>query len=391
MTKTAKRQTTPWAVIEQAPLASALADLKSVVDARNTVPILANLALVADPVRSRVSLSGTDMDRRLEIGVDARVETAWSTTLPAHAFAALVAKLPKGCEVRLELDSGAHRIRVSAGRTVVDLPVLPVGDVPVLEGLEGEDAVEVAPAPDAWLDLQAFVSTAVSTEETRYYLNGIFLHPHKGGLRAVATDGHRLMLAELAVAAGEGGQESGIIVPRQTLPLITTLAKAARTADLPLVMRWSDTRLEVEAGSRRLLSKLIDGDFPDYERVIPKGQLRTLRVDPRELRGAVERVSVVTSDKSRALTVELEPGEERPLRLSVASPEIGYANEPVAGVLAGSDAPLRTGFNAKYLLDALGVAGGEEVTFGLGEPAQPARLTYAAHPDRLGVLMPLRV
>jgi len=227
---------------------------------------------------------------------------------------------------------------------------------------------------------------AISTEETRYYLNGIYLHvaEDKGGghLRAVATDGHRLARVEMEVPKGAGGMP-GVIVPRKT---VGELRKLIEETEEPVEVALSDTRIRFAFDSVTLSSKLIDGNFPDYQRVIPVGNDKSMTVDRRMFAEAVDRVSTIASEKSRAVKLSLKKNS---MVLSASSPENGSASEELEVGYGGS--PIEIGFNARYLLDITGQLQGTEAEFKLADAASPTLLGDAADSTALYVLMPMRV
>jgi DNA polymerase-3 subunit beta len=223
---------------------------------------------------------------------------------------------------------------------------------------------------------------AISTEETRYYLNGIYLHAHNGVLRAVATDGHRLALSEMDIPQGAQGLP-GVIVPRKTIAEIRRLIDGG---DADVSISVSEAKIRFTYGSAVLTSKLIDGTFPDYDRVIPKGNTKELTIDNKIFASAVDRVSTISAEKSRSVKLSLTADS---LALAVNNPEHGQANEDL--MVDYSAEPLEIGFNAKYLLDVTGQIEGRDATFFLDSPASPALVKDPEDPASLFVLMPLRV
>jgi len=223
---------------------------------------------------------------------------------------------------------------------------------------------------------------AISTEETRYYLNGIYVHAHDGALRAVATDGHRLALAEMDIPPGAEGLP-GVIIPRKTVAEIRRLIDGG---DADVSLSVSEAKIRFHYGSAVLTSKLIDGTFPDYERVIPKGNEKELTIDNKVFADAVDRVATISAEKSRSIKISLTQDN---LALTVNNPESGNAHEEL--MVDYSADPLEIGFNAKYLLDVANQIEGRDATFFLDSPASPALVKDAEDPGALFVLMPLRV
>jgi DNA polymerase-3 subunit beta len=258
-----------------------------------------------------------------------------------------------------------------------DFPDLAAGDLPVSFALPAETLKKL-------IDRTQF---AISTEETRYYLNGIFFHVMGEGaaakLRAVATDGHRLAKAEVAAPAGSIGMP-GIIVPRKTVGEIQKLLEdpAAEVA-----IGLSDTKIRLQIGDLVLTSKLIDGTFPDYERVIPKGNDKVLTLDKAEFKSAVDRVSTISSDRGRAVKLSLA-GDK--MVLAVNNPDSGSATDELA--VGYESEPLDIGFNSKYLLDIADQLTGDEAVFRLADPGSPTLIQESGDAgDAIYVLMPMRV
>ncbi|MEK1932056.1 MAG: DNA polymerase III subunit beta, partial [Pararhizobium sp.] len=227
---------------------------------------------------------------------------------------------------------------------------------------------------------------AISTEETRYYLNGIYIHTieSKGQLklRAVATDGHRLARADLEAPAGSEGMP-GIIIPRKT---VSELQKLVDNPDVIVTVEVSDAKIRLTIGSIIMTSKLIDGTFPDYQRVIPTNNDKELKIDCQSFAQAVDRVSTISSERGRAVKLALSDGQ---LTLTVNNPDSGSATEELP---VGYDSdPLEIGFNAKYLLDITAQLSGTDAVFMLADPGSPTLVRDMAGDDALYVLMPMRV
>ncbi|HQP18721.1 MULTISPECIES: DNA polymerase III subunit beta [Phenylobacterium] len=368
--------------IERAALLKALGHVQSAVERRNTIPILSNVLLSAD--RDRLTFSATDLDMEIIDETLAQVDQPGQITAPAHTLYEIVRKLPEGADVSLSFTGEDPRLTVAAGRSRFNLPVLPAGDFPVMssEGLSGRIGVDVG-------DLIRLIDKtrfAISTEETRYYLNGLYLHTVvEGGsqkLRAVATDGHRLALAEMAAPEGSAGAP-GVIVPRKTVSEARRLLEdAGETVDLQV----SAQKVRFEFGGAALTSKVIDGNFPDYVRVIPRDNDRVMMVDNKLFAKAVDRVATISAEKSRSVRMAIEPGR---IILTVRNMEAGQAVEELEVDYGGESFELS--FNARYLLDVTDQIGGELAEFRFGGPNDPALVLDPTDPDVRYVLMPLRV
>ncbi|CAO3414889.1 DNA polymerase III subunit beta [Azospirillum doebereinerae] len=372
--------------IERAALLRSLGHVQSVVERRNTIPILSNVLLRARD--GELSLAATDMDLEIVETVPATVGRPGGTTAPAHTLYDIVRKLPDGSQVELDIPGDGTVLTLRAGRSQFKLSCLPVEDFPQLSGGELKHNFAVSAA-----DLRGLVDRtrfAISTEETRYYLNGIYLHAAKSKtngadlpvLRAVATDGHRLARVEMPLP--EGAESiPGVIVPRKTVNEIRKLIDEA--ADR-IELSMSDNKIRFGFDSVTVTSKLIDGTFPDYERVIPVGNDKVMEVDAKLFAAAVDRVATISTEKSRAVKLALVRGS---LTLSATSPEAGSATEELE--VNYQEGPLEIGFNSRYLLDITQQIEGEGARFTLADAASPTIIRDVADQTALYVLMPMRV
>ncbi|HXQ67818.1 MAG TPA: DNA polymerase III subunit beta [Alphaproteobacteria bacterium] len=368
--------------IERAALLRSLAHVQSVVERRNTIPILANVLMQAKA--GSVGLTATDMDLEIVESAPAEIAQEGSTTAPAHTFYDIVRKLPEGAQVRLEAAGERSQLLIKCGRSQFTLQTLPPEDFPVMTG--GELPTEFSLAAGELRSLIDRTSFAISTEETRYYLNGIYLHGAEQDkvkfLRAAATDGHRLARVEMALPAGGEGMP-GVIVPRKT---VIEVRKLIDTTEAPVAIGLSETRIRFGFDDTVLTSKLIDGTFPDYERVIPQHNDKVLEVDRTEFANAVDRVSTISTEKSRAVKLSLADGT---LTLSASSPEAGSATEELE--VKYNAGAIEIGFNSRYLLDITKQIEGEGARFEMSDAASPTVVRDVADQSALYVLMPMRV
>jgi DNA polymerase-3 subunit beta len=369
-------------VIERGELLSALGHVTSVVERRTTIPILSNVLLRASG--KALELKATDLEREVIEEARAEVGAPGAVTVPAHVLHDIVRKLPEGSQVDIRRDSEKERLTLAAGQARFALQTLGPEDFPDLNAGDLVHNFEIAAGDlKRLLDKTRF---AISTEETRYYLNGIFFHIAESGtkamLRAVATDGHRLAQAELARPKGADGMP-GVIIPRKT---VHELHRLIEESSETVTVGVSPAKVRFEIGAVTLTSKLIDGTFPDYGRVIPQGNDKEMKVRNDEFMSAVDRVSTIASERGRA--VKLSMGNDK-LMLSVNNPEGGSATEEIA--VAYSAAPLEIGFNARYLLDIAGQLEGEEARFFLADAGSPTMIKDAGDDAALYVLMPMRV
>lgn len=369
-------------VIERGELLRALGHVTSVVERRTTIPILSNVLLRAKD--AKLSFKATDLEREVVEAVGADVSAPGAVTVPAHILHDIVRKLPDGSEVEIKTDAEKERLTITAGQARFALQTLAPEDFPDVSAGEMSHTFDLSAA-----DLKRLIEKtrfAISTEETRYYLNGIYLHTAKSGkgenLRAVATDGHRLAQVELDLPKGAAGMP-GVIVPRKTVHELHRLIEASGDT---VHVGVSQAKIRFEIGTVTLTSKLIDGTFPDYERVIPQGNDKVLKVPNAEFMSAVDRVSTIASERGRAVKLNIAPDK---LVLSVNNPDGGSATEEI-GVEYKSP-PLEIGFNARYLLDIAGQLEGDEASFMLADPASPTMVRDTGDKTALYVLMPMRV
>ncbi len=368
--------------IERGALLKAVSQAQSVVERRNTIPILANVLIEAEG--EHVQFRATDLDIEVVDKTIAQVERAGSTTVSAVTLHEIVRKLPDGALVTLIDDSAKGRLTVEAGRSNFSLATLPKEDFPVMASSEYESNF-TAPAPvlRRLFDKSKF---AISTEETRYYLNGVYMHvaDSDGGkvLRCVATDGHRLARIDADLPDGTTDMP-GVIVPRKT---VGELRKLLEDDDVQIAVSVSETKIRFATPEITLTSKVIDGTFPDYQRVIPAGNTRRLEVDASEFAKAVDRVSTVSSERSRAVKLSLD--EDR-LVLSVNSPDSGAAEEELA--VAYGDERLEIGFNAKYLLEIASQVDRENAVFMFNSSGDPTLMREGNDTTAVYVVMPMRV
>jgi len=374
--------------IERAALLKALGHVQSVVERRNTIPILSNVLLSAD--NGKVSFSATDLDMEITDQSPARIDGTGQITAPAHTLYEIVRKLPEGADVTLSYTGEDPRLMVQAGRSRFNLPVLPAGDFPVMssDGLS-------EPVPIDTNDLIRLIDKtrfAISTEETRYYLNGLYLHAvvedNQPKLRAVATDGRRLALAEMPAPEGFVGAP-GVIVPRKT---INEARRLMDDAGEQIVLGVSAQKVRFHFDHAAMTSKVIDGSFPPYERVIPRDNKRVLTLDNALFAAAVDRVATISTEQSRAVKLSIEAGR---MTLTVRNMDAGQAVEELEVDYEGE--PFEIGFNARYILDVTGQIGGETAEFRFAEQAGPSATildpTLVLDPTDAGVqyvLMPLR-
>lgn len=362
--------------LDRAVLLKALEPAQRVVERRNTIPILGNLLF--DAKGGALVISATDLDILLRCTVPAEIAEPGALTLPAARLYDIVRKLPDG--VSVSFDGNEQSCTVRSGRSRFQMQTLPESDFPDISAGELPHSFTLTPATIATLiDSTRF---AICTEETRYYLGGIFLHHRDGKLFAVATDGHRLARYRLDAPAGSEAMP-GIILPRKTVEQIKTLAAGAK-AEIEVAL--SSTKIRFTIGDTVLTSKLIDGTYPDYQRVIPQANGRVATLDRPLLAAASDRVATISSERGRAVKLSFA---STGLALSVTNPDAGEARDEVDCEWEGDG--FEIGFNAKYLAESLAVVGGDTVQIQLSEPGAPAIIQSGDDADLLTVLMPMRI
>jgi DNA polymerase-3 subunit beta len=369
---------------DRATLLKALAHIQSVAEKRNTIPILANVLIAVR--EGGLSFTATDMEIAVVEEVAASATRNGATTAPAATIYDIVRKLPEGAEVELDHAGGDAQLTLRAGRFATSLHVLPVEDFPSMTAGQLPHRFHLpALVLRGLIDRTRF---AISTEETRYYLNGIFLHSVESDgqrmLRAVATDGHRLARVEEALPEGAETMP-GVIVPRKT---VGELRKLLDEANGGVEIALSDTRIQFKVGTITLTSKLIDGTFPEYDRVIPRDNDKILRVGKKDFADAVGRVAAISSERSRPVKIALQKDL---LTLSASSPDQGTAAEELDGDrVQYVSGPLEIGFQARYLNDITDQIT-DQVEFRFADGSAPTIVRDAADESALYVLMPMRV
>ncbi len=368
--------------IERAVLVKAAAQAQSVVERRNTIPILANVLI--ETSADGVSFRATDLDTEIVDRAPAQVERPGATTVSASMLNDIARKLPDGSLVTISVEGASDRLSVQAGRSNFSLATLPREDFPVMSSTEyAANFTAPAPALRRLFDKSKF---AISNEETRYYLNGVYMHVAQSedgtALRCVATDGHRLARIDAPLPSGAADMP-GVIVPRKT---VNELRKLLDDDDAEIAVSVSETKVRFATPTLTLTSKVIDGTFPDYARVIPASNTRELKVDAGDFAKAVDRVATVSSERSRAVKLALD--EDR-LVLSVNSPDSGAADEELP--VAYADEPLEIGFNAKYLHEIASQIERENAVFLFNGSGDAALIREGDDDSAVYVVMPMRV
>jgi DNA polymerase-3 subunit beta len=373
------------ATIERATLLRCLSHIQSVVERRNTIPILSNVLIEAGE-GSAVKIMATDLDLQVvETMSAASVESPGAITVSAHLLFDIARKLPDGSQVSIE--TADNRMAVKAGRSRFSLPTLPRDDFPVI--VEGDLPTSFEVPARTLAELIDRTRFAISTEETRYYLNGIFLHVSEEDrpvLKAAATDGHRLARYTIDQPDGAEGMPD-VIVPRKAVAELRKLLEESLDGSVQVDLSASKIRFTLGGeGGVVLTSKLIDGTFPDYSRVIPTGNDKLLKLDPKSFYEGVDRVATIATEKTRAVKMGLEADK---VTLSVTSPDNGTAAEELAADYSSEG--FEIGFNANYLKDILSQIDSDTVEMHLADAGAPTLIRKDEKSPALYVLMPMRV
>ncbi len=370
--------------IERSTLLKGLAHAQSVVEKRNTVPILANVMLQAEG--DVLILTATDLDMEIRLNLAARVTSNGSVTVPAHMFYDIVRKLPDGAQVALRHVVDESRLQIIAGRARFALPVLDAVDFPLMSFADSTQTLSMASS--VWQRLIDKTRFAISTEEARYYLNGIYLHiftPPEGEplVRAVATDGHRLAQCDF-LAPSNVGTIPGIIIPRKAVAELRKVLEEDATADVLI----ADTKIRVRCGDITLTSKLIDGTFPDYTRVTRVAEKQTLTVNANALAQTVDRVSTISTDKVAGVKLHLR-AQRLEVEAGAGSGALGSGRDELEADYTGEEIDIA--FNARFLTEILHHIEGENALMGLNDAHTQVLLRDDSDANVLYVLMPIRV
>lgn len=368
--------------IERANLLKSLSHVQSIVEKRNTIPVLSNVRIEA--MEDGISFKATDMDTEITEIVDAKTIETGATTAPAHMLYDIVRKLSDGSDVELTFPDDKGQLTIASGKSKFSLSCIGVEDFPVISG--DKLPTNFVMAKEELKDVIDRTKFAVSTEETRYYLNGVYMHAKNEGeakvLRVVATDGHRLACVESPLPKGVENMV-GVIIPRKTVGEIRKLLDDTGADEITIAMSENKIRFTME--DITLTSKLIDGTYPDYERVIPTDNDKVLELGVKDLASAVDRVSVV-AERTRAIKMLTAKNH---VTITTSSPDLGSAQEEVEAKY-DSEA-LEIGYNFRYLLDILAEVKGDSVRISFADGSSPSVIHDTSDSSAIYVLMPMRV
>lgn len=369
-------------VIERANLLKTLSHVQSIVEKRNTIPVLSNVRIEA--LDDGISFKATDMDTEITEIVDAKIIETGATTAPAHMLYDIVRKLSDGSQVELTYPDEKGQLTIASARSKFSLSTIGVEDFPVISG--DKLPTNFIMAKDELKDVIDRTQFAVSTEETRYYLNGLYVHAKKEGassvLRTVATDGHRLACVESPLPQGAENLK-GVIIPRKTVSEIRKLLDDNSVENVTVEI--SENKVRFNLTDITLTSKLIDGTYPDYERVIPTDNDKNLELNVKDLASAVDRVSVV-AERTRAIKMLTHQNK---VTIMTSSPDLGNASEDLDAKYDSES--LEIGYNFRYLLDILAEVKGETVRISFADASSPSVIHDTSDASAIYVLMPMRV
>lgn len=357
-------------------LLATLQAIIGVVERRQTMPVLSNVLLELED--NQLRLTGTDLELELRSEMIVHGESSGRTTVPARKFHDICRGLPEGSEVHLQMDG--NRLRLRSGRSRFLLATLPAEEFPAQAELEATQEMKLTRQQLA--ELIQRTHFAMAQQDVRFYLNGLYFEFSGTTIRSVATDGHRLAMCEVE-AEQAAAENAHIIVPRKG---ITELQRLLNAGSSDLSLKFNENAIQISLGSVRLTSKLIEGRFPDYERVIPTTSDKWVTGDREELRSALQRAVILSNEKFRGVRLMLE---DRALKLQTHNPEHEEAEEELEVEYVGEK--LSIGFNVTYLLDALSAIQTEQFSLGLTSPDHSGLLLEPGNDDCKYVIMPMRL
>ena len=371
--------------INSTDLLKALSHIHGIVEVRHTLPILSNIILEAKD--DKLILSSTNLDIYCSDKIKAEVLQSGEVSVSAVTFFEIIKRLPSGSEVLMIMEEDENEITLTCGRSKFNLSTLKTDDFPIIS--DSDLSTNFVLSADELIRIIDKTKFAVSNEETRYYLNGIFLHKAERNsiqfLRAVATDGHRL--AQYDIPLPQGAEDiTGIIIPKKT---IYELRKVLDDANGDVSVSLNENKIKFSFNDLKVVSKVIDGTFPDYTKVIPQKNDKNFKTNNSDLKNAIDRVSAVAANeesKSKAIKFCIENNS---LSLSVESQSKGSANEMIDVNYSGDKVDI--GFNSKYIIDICNEVDGDEISISLSDSISPAIILDKTDENLFFVLMPMRI
>lgn len=363
--------------IQREALLKPLQMVTGVIERKHTLPILANVLLTIE--KGQIILTGTDLEIEARVSVAQKGAQEGSTTLPARKLLDIVRALPE--QVTIDLTEEKGKVTLRAGKSRFSLATLPAAEFPQVGTVQPTSVFHVTQR-----ELKRLIERtqfAMAQQDVRYYLNGLLLEIAEGQLNAVATDGHRLAMCSMDLASEGDKAPQQVIVPRKA---VQELARILEDKDQPVEVTLSANHIQFVTDGVSLTTKQIDGRFPDYQRVLPKGGDKVVGAGREGLRQSLVRISVISNEKLRSVALQLEPGL---VKLHTHNPEQEEADEEVSVDYSGPE--LQIGFNINYLLDAIGATPGERVQLTFSD-ANSSCLIQSADEDRSKyVVMPMRL
>ena len=371
--------------VNSSDLLKALSHIHGIVEVRHTLPILSNIIITAKD--NNLTLSSTNLDIFCSDKLNAEVLSSGEISVSAVTFYEIIKRLPNGSEIQATFDDESSSLILKCGRSKFNLTTMQTEDFPTIS--DSDLTTKFILSASELIRMIDKTKFAISNEETRYYLNGIFLHKTQKNsidiLRAVATDGHRL--AQYDIPLPQGAEEmTGLIIPKKT---ILELRRILDDASGDINIQLNENKIKFSFSELNIISKVIDGTFPDYTKVIPQNNDKTFTTNNAELKSAVDRVSAVAINeetKSKAIKLSIESNK---LLLSVDSSSKGSANEEID--LDYNKERVEIGFNSRYLVDICNEIDGEEVSINLLDSISPAIILDKSDENLFFVLMPMRI
>ncbi len=346
-----------------------------VVERRQTMPILSNVLMIARD--GQLSITATDLEVELVAQAEVDAETGGEITVSGRKLLDICKALPEGSDVDISLSG--EKLAVRAGRSKFNLATLPAAEFPVVEDIKAGQTISVS--QDALGRLIEKTHFSMAQQDVRYYLNGMLLETGGQHLRAVATDGHRLALCQVELD-GADLEEQQVIVPRKGVLELQRLM----TGDGDLNIELGANHIRIQLDGIRFTSKLIDGRFPEYDRVIPKESSNELKANRSDFRGALQRTAILSNEKYRGIRLVIR---DSGVILQAHNPEQEEAEEELEVEYSGED--IEIGFNVNYLLDALGAVEGDDVTLSVQDSNSSCLIRQPGNEDSTFVVMPMRL
>ncbi len=370
-------------VLTRSDFQKGISTVQSAVAAKNTMPILANVLLEARD--KKLEFVATDLDMGVRCSVPAEVVEKGSITLNAKKLADIVRELPDA-SIDIEIDDN-HKVILVCQKSNFKIHGLPKDDFPILPEVKKDKSFKVKGSL-----LQEMIRKtlfAVSNDETRYVLNGVFFQAENGKLRMVATDGHRLAFIQKKMD-GKNEDKCSVIIPTKTLnelsKVISESDKGEEEKETLVEIMATDNQIKFVVEGVEIVSRLIEGQFPNYEQVIPKESDKKIEASTEELAAATRRVAILTSEKSNSIRYQAKGNK---LTISSKTPDMGEAKEEIDIAYKGEE--ISIAYNSKYVLDVLKNVGTKEISLELTQPLSPGIIRPKGDGDYLCVIMPMRV